>query len=194
MIARFVENAVIEARHRITVAEHVKHSELSAVESVEVGTTPGRGKVVGGLLRASTRIQAQVAGTTNEVPTTLEVGSTLAEVVLERTWVELEQTETEHGVVVKLLTKARGATGSAVAAEQHERRRAILARRLEELITERDALEAQLRMGGLAEVIVRDRAHSGLVIRIADKSLRITSDRAFSRFRLVEGEIETSNV
>ena len=189
VVAKFVENAVVDARRHITVAEHVKQSELTALDRVDIGTSPGRGRLVGGIVRASSRVQVQVAGTSNEIPTTIEVGTALASAVLERTRFELEQAETEHGLVVRMITRSRSVVGG-MNADDHERRRAELARRIADLSAERDALEGQLRTSTVPEVVVRDRLHAGVTIKIGDRTTMVSDERGPVRVRIVEGEIE----
>jgi uncharacterized protein (DUF342 family) len=189
VVAKFVESAVVDARRRITVAEHVKQSELTALDRVDIGTSPGRGRLVGGIVRASARVQVQIAGTSNEVPTTIEVGTALVSAVLERTRVELEQVETEHGLIVRMITRSRSVAGG-MNADDHERRRADLARRMADLAAERDALEGQLRMSTEPEVVVRDRLHAGVTIKIGDRTTTVTDERGAVRVRLVEGELD----
>jgi uncharacterized protein (DUF342 family) len=189
VVAKFVESAVVDARRRITVAEHVKQSELTALDRVDIGTSPGRGRLVGGIVRASACVQVQVAGTSNEVPTTIEVGAALVSAVLERTRVELEQVETEHGLVVRMITRSRSVVGG-MNADDHERRRVELARRMADLAAERDALEGQLRMSTEPEVVVRDRLHAGVTIKIGERTTTVTDERGPVRVRIVEGEID----
>lgn len=69
---RFVENGTIESESNIYITEAAMHSNLIAGQSIFV--TEGKGLLVGGETRASSKIEANVIGSSLATRTILEVG------------------------------------------------------------------------------------------------------------------------
>lgn len=72
VIAKFIENAVIQAGQNVMVSEAIMHSRVSAGKRVEVNGR--RGLIVGGVVAAGEEIRAKVIGSPLATLTEIEVG------------------------------------------------------------------------------------------------------------------------
>ena len=72
VVAKFIENATVEADHDILVNDVVLHSHLSAGGKIHVDGK--RGQIVGGVAAAGDEIIAKTAGTTSTIDTELQAG------------------------------------------------------------------------------------------------------------------------
>ena len=72
VVAKFIENAVVEANQDILVNDVVLHSHLSAGQKIRVEGK--RGQIVGGVAAAGDEIVAKSAGTTSTIATELQAG------------------------------------------------------------------------------------------------------------------------
>ena len=72
VVAKFIENATVEADQDILVNDVVLHSRLSAGKKIRVEGK--RGQIVGGVAAAGDEIVAKSAGTTSTIATELQAG------------------------------------------------------------------------------------------------------------------------
>lgn len=73
--ARFIEHAIVEAENNITVGELVSHSELTAFNCIVVGKEGSKkGHIIGGTIKATISVTAQIIGSRANVVTVIEVG------------------------------------------------------------------------------------------------------------------------
>ena len=72
VMAKFIENATVEADQDILVSDVVLHSRLSAGGKIRVEGK--RGQIVGGVVAAGDEIVAKSAGTTSTIDTELQAG------------------------------------------------------------------------------------------------------------------------
>lgn len=72
VVAKFIENATVEAGQDILVNDVVLHSHLSAGKKIRVEGK--RGQIVGGVAAAGEEIVAKTAGTTSTIDTELQAG------------------------------------------------------------------------------------------------------------------------
>ncbi|MGE5542627.1 MAG: DUF342 domain-containing protein, partial [Bacillota bacterium] len=71
IIARFAENATMEAGRDVAVSEAIMHSTVSAGRRVGV---KGKGLIAGGVITAGEEVSAKVIGSTLATPTEIQVG------------------------------------------------------------------------------------------------------------------------
>jgi len=72
--AKFVQNAVLEAKGKIFIQDTLIHSDTTALEAIEIKNGKGRGQIVGGTTRATSYILAKVLGSPASPATVIEVG------------------------------------------------------------------------------------------------------------------------
>ena len=72
VVAKFVENATVEAEQDILVNDVVLHSHLSAGKKIRVEGK--RGQIVGGVVAAGEEVLAKTAGTTSTIATEIHAG------------------------------------------------------------------------------------------------------------------------
>ncbi len=107
--ARFIEHAIVEAKNNITVGELVSHSELTAFNFIVVGKKGSKkGHIIGGTIKATVSVAAQVIGSPANVVTVIEVGGDpkLHDEIRHRER-ELAETDREYDRLTTLIGRLR---------------------------------------------------------------------------------------
>lgn len=73
--AKFIETAIVQANSSIFISDMIMHSNLTALDSIEVGDKEGRGQIIGGNIRALSLVKAKILGSPGSLQTYLEVGT-----------------------------------------------------------------------------------------------------------------------
>lgn len=98
---RFVENSAIQAGTAIAVENMAAHSDLQALNQIQVGTTAGpRGRLIGGMARATMLVRAPTLGATAGGLTRVQVG--INPVLVARQQTLEREIEHEHDEADKL--------------------------------------------------------------------------------------------
>ncbi len=190
--ARFLENAVIEARD-VVVQEQLVHSHVRAHHAVTVGGPSARkGQIMGGMVRARERIECLLLGSPSSPRTVVEVG---LDPELEDRLSEIERQSQQQQRMIDDLMRSL-----AYAREHPERAPADFARRADNtldqaretvalLARERHALKAQMARCQEATIVVHRRLYPGVEVVIAGKIHHSESESVGGTFELREGSI-----
>ena len=200
VIAKFVENAVIEAGSYVE-ADSLMHSKVSA--KTEVTVDGRKGFIAGGIVRATVKVSCKTLGSELGADTVVEVGVNPEQkaryVVLQKEIVELQK---KYMTVKTTLTGAAAKVKSGVklSPEQMKYVQTLLtaSQQLEKQLAddnaEFDKLENMLGQKTEACVCVRDTAYPGTKVVIGDDSMTLKSKVQFCRFALVGGEVKYTSL
>jgi uncharacterized protein (DUF342 family) len=191
--ARFIENAKVTAGNSIVVEELVKQCELSAVNQVIVGRENSRkGHIIGGVTKATMLVQAVVIGSSAGVATTVEVGlNPTINDRLEAIKKTLQEKMKEQEELHKALAYIHNNPGRVKEEirEKAERTHEKIMLDISDLFEEKATLQKQLELCENAKVVVKQKVHSGVQIRIGHKVRDILDEREAGVFKLREGDI-----
>ena len=162
--------------------------ELTAANHIRLGLNR-RGQVIGGLLRATLSIHARILGAPNRIRTELEIGTdpTLAG-ALQASAQQRDGKENELLEIGKLLSFSDRHPDRIVPAVRlrAEQTAAALSAEIETLRGEEEELQQRLNLAQQARVNAERAIHDGVVIRMADASLRIQGERGATTVRLAD--------
>ncbi len=199
VVARFIENAVVEAGCNILAKEAIIQSQIKAGYSVKV--TDNKAIIVGGLIQAAKEVESKVLGSQLATQTTVEVGvnpyikEEYHKLTKEQTAKIKEFQNISHNLQVY--------NKSGIAVENlNEKKKEILIKLLDHYTVLRNELqEIEGRIGHLekemqryqnAEVQVLDVAYPGVRITIGDQIYVVNDPVKYTRFMLEGGEIRTA--
>ncbi|MBC7542379.1 MAG: DUF342 domain-containing protein [Candidatus Sericytochromatia bacterium] len=189
--ARFVESAHIESGDSVFVSDLIMHSEVTALNRVEVaGGT--KSQIVGGVIRAAHLIKARVIGSPASVQTRVEVGvNPYMKTQLEQLTGELalkrrKLDETSKALIHLKLHPRDGQQGHV---RQLERTREQLLAETLQLTEQQNHITAMLEVAQNCKVIATDKLYSNVKIKISDMQRSIEEDTGGCSFRLRDGEI-----
>lgn len=190
--ARHIENAIILAEQSVYVDDTLVACDVLAIDQVIVGTDKGhsKGHIMGGFVRATTRVKADEVGAPGASQTRIFVGANpLLQQALEHAKEHLASKLKEHGELTKV---AKILVSRPDKKEMFEKARATLKKISEEIgeiMDEERHLGSELKMADHAEVIVVRKLHSGCLIAIGKKSKFIGEDHGPTTFKLSGGEV-----
>ena len=187
--ALFVENAHLEARNSILIAEVAKQSELTAINQVVVGREGSKkGHIVGGLTRATLLIQAQVVGSPTGVRTELEVGvNPLLQSKMDAVGKRLQQLEKEQEELARIIAYARDNPQRIKPdlLQKTERTCEKLQLDIDTCTQEKNVLQTQLSLADDARVVISQKVFGGVQVRIGNKMRQVDEERGSGTFRLL---------
>ncbi len=199
IVARFIENAVVEAGHNILAKEAIIQSQIKAGHSVKV--TDNKAIIVGGIIQAAEEVESKVLGSQLATQTTVEVGvnpyikEEYYKLTKEQTAKIKEFQNISHNLQVY--------NKSGVAIENlNEKKKEVLIKlldhytvlrsELQELEGQIEHLEKEMKRYQNAEVRVLDVVYPGVRITIGDQIYVINDPVKYTRFLIEGGEIRTS--
>lgn len=169
--ARYIENAVVEAEQSVFVAESVIESMVTAIDKVEVGGRGGKGRILGGLVRATSMVSADCVGGAGAGPTRVVVG---VNPMLQRTLEEhkhlLDAKLKEHGDILKVVTLLATRPDKR---DMLDKARLTLKKVGEEIAQEMEderVIQAEMKLADHASVVVGSRVESGATVVIGRRS------------------------
>ncbi len=186
--AIYAQQARIEAGDSIFIDDLAMKCELTAANHIRLGHSR-RGQIIGGVLRATLSIHARTLGAPNRIRTELEIGTDPALAgALQTSAQERDGKENELLEIGKLLSFSdrypdRIAPEVRLRAEQTA---AALSADIETLRGEEEQLRQRLSLAQHARVNAERAIHDGVVIRMADSSLRIQGERGATTVRLAD--------
>lgn len=193
--ARHIENAIIQAEQSVYVDETLVACDVLAIDQVVVGKTSGQsnGHIMGGFVRATTRVKADEIGAPGASQTRIFVGANpLLQQALEHEKARLAAKLAEHGEITKV---AKILATRPDKKEMFEKARATLKKISEEIaeIMEEDKrLTAELKMADHAEIVVGRKIHAGCMLAVGKKSKFVGEDGGAGTYHLSGGEIVRS--
>ncbi len=191
--ALYVENACVTAGADIVVQEVVMKSELNAGNRIMVGEPgSGKGRIIGGQCRATTRIEASVAGSRASVSTKLEVGadpSTQEKLISVTDLLAVKEKELEE--TDKSLAYIRGNSHRLDPNMMKEKEEILQSLRTEiqELTGQKRRLRKRMELVENAAIRVERIVYGGVLIRIGENTMLLEEDNENVTFRMGEDGI-----
>lgn len=190
--ARHIENAIIQAEQSVYVDETLVACDVLAIDQVVVGKERGQsnGHIMGGFVRATTRVKADEIGAPGASQTRVFVGANpLLQQALEHEKARLAAKLAEHGEITKV---AKILATRPDKKEMFEKARATLKKISEEIAEIMEAekrLTGELKMADHAEIVVTRKINAGCMIAIGKKSKFVGEDGGAGSYHLSGGEI-----
>lgn len=197
VIAKFIENAVVEAQGYINT-ESILHSRVSAGTEIEV--TGKKGLITGGRVQAGSQITVKTLGAVMGASTIVEVG------VDPQVKIEFAQCQKEVAELVRLIRSEqpiiagfaeKRAKGARFSPDQIQYVREI-AVKLEQQKTELEQKNARIQelrkyfdLQSQARVVVKGEVYPGTTIIIGDLSMVIQDVYHYCRFEVVQGDVKS---
>lgn len=191
IMARFIESANVEAGDSIHATDLIMHSEVIALNKVEV-SGGAKSQIVGGVTRAAQLIKARVLGSPASVQTRIEVGvnpymkSQLEQLNGDLLMRRRKLDETSKALIHLKLHPREGQQGHV---RQLERTREQLLAETLSLSEQQQHLQAMLEVSQNCKIIATDKLYSNVKIKISDMQRSIDEDTGGCSFRLRDGEI-----
>jgi uncharacterized protein (DUF342 family) len=189
--ARFIESAHVEAGDSVHVTDLIMHSEVTALNQVDVAGG-GKAQIVGGVTRAAQMIKARVIGSPAAVQTRIEVGvnpymkTQLEQVNGELLMKRRKLDETSKALIHLKLHPREGQQGHT---RQLERTREQLLSETLALSEQQQHIEAMLEVAQNCKVVATNKLYGNVKIKISDHQRSIDEDTGGCSFRLRDGEI-----
>lgn len=187
--ADFLENTIVQAEKGV-FANSIIHSEIESGDSIVVSGF--KGIIYGGKLKALNKITAKVIGSNANVVTLLELGITPSvRNEFERLKSEISKAEKELEYLSGIVSKSI----STLSKRQEEIKTKVISERickkfeLEKLKSEISEVEKKIDNDSEASVNIMDTIYPGTKIIIKTKVYVVNSQYAYTRFKLIDGEI-----
>jgi uncharacterized protein (DUF342 family) len=191
--ALYVENARVTAGVDIVLRELAMKSELIAGNRITVGEPgSGKGRIIGGVCHATTRIDAGVAGSRAGVSTRLEVGvdpiiqEKYTSVIQLLAAKEKEREETDKSLAYLRENPQRFDPNMA---KEKEKIFHSLRAEIQELTGQKRRLQKRMERVESAAIRVEREVYSGVRIRIGEMTLLLEEDTVNATFRMGEDGI-----
>lgn len=185
--ALYVENARVTAGVDIVLRELAMNSELNAGNRITVGEPgSGKGRIIGGVCHATTRIDAGVAGSRAGVSTRLEVG---ADAIIQEKYTSVIQLlaakEKEREETDKSLAYLRENSPRLDPEKIKEKEKIFhsLRTEIQELTGQKRRLQKRMERVENAAIRVEREVYSGVRIRIGEMTLLLEDDTVNATFR-----------
>ncbi len=196
VVARFIENAVVEAGCNVLAKEAIIQSHIKAGQGVRV--TDNKAIIVGGVIQAAEEVESKVLGSQLATQTIVEVGV--------NPYIKEEYYKLTKGQTVKnkefqnIAHNLQVYNKSGIAVENlNEKKREILIKLLDQYTTLRNELqeidnrlehlEKEMRRYQNAEVRVLEVVYPGVRITIGDQIYVVNDLVKHARFLIEDGEI-----
>jgi uncharacterized protein (DUF342 family) len=179
--ARFLNDCTVRCGGNIEVADLVAHCTVNCEGSVFLGKYGGKGQFFGGKLVASREVRAEILGSASEATTLVEIAPPKA-LIPRQTKVEEDIAKTQKeldAVESKLQTMKESSEGNKQA--KFGEQATALARKLEELKMEQDAIHEKLEAAQKGKIRA-SQVYRGVMLRIGKHRQTInerTSDLFF---------------
>jgi len=198
VLARFIENSVVEAGADVIIGEAIMHSQINARKTVVVG---GKGVIVGGLVRAGEEINCKIVGSTMATVTELETGVSpdlrrkYADLLKVRQAKEIDRDKAEKAV--KLLNYLEQTQGKLPEDKQAillrvSRVLSELTREMEEIKETVNDLEYHIKLSERGRIKVHGVIHPGVKITIGSASMQTRDDYSFVCLTRVGADIKVN--
>jgi len=196
VIARFIENAIVEAGCNVLAKEAIIQSHVKAGQSVKV--TDNKAIIVGGVIQAAEAVESKVLGSQLATQTIVDVG---VNPYLKEEYHKLTKGQTARNKEFQNIAhNLQVYNKSGISVENlSEKKREILIKLLDQYtslrneIQEIDAriehLEKEMRRYQNAEVRVLEVVYPGVRITIGDQIYVVNDSIKYARFLIEDGEI-----
>lgn len=192
--ALFIESATVEAGDSIVVEKLVRQSDLAAPNQIVVGHPgSGQGSIIGGFVRATVLVQAEVIGSPAGVKTRVAVGTNpfLSE-KMNRVNKEIAQKTKELDDVGKILAflSANPARSTPQIRAKAENTREQVMQDLDWARKEKDSLTQEMSLAEDAKIVIGKTVFGGVQIEIGGQVKPVDIERSAGVYLLKEGQIE----
>lgn len=199
IVARFIENASVQAGQNVLAKEAIIQSQVKAGHSVKV--IDNKAIIVGGVIQAAEVVESKVLGSQLATQTIVEVGvnpyikEEYYKLMKEQTSKEKEFQNISHNLQVY------NKSGIAVENLSDKKKEVliklldlytVLRNDLQEIVNRLEHLGKEMKRYRNAEVKVLDVAYPGVRITIGDQIYVINDPVKYTRFLIEGGEIKTS--
>lgn len=194
---RFIENGRIESRGNVFVAEAAMHSSIFAGQSITV--KEGKGLLVGGESRASSKIEAKIVGSSLATKTLLEVGiDPRIRDEIKELQEEIEDAKNnllKSNKALKMLEKLKEARGSL--SEDKElmyyrlkKTEKNLNKAMKNKRSKLQELEAKAEKSGKGKITVHEKIYPGTKLIIGKAQYNVQDELRVSTFVKDKGEVK----
>jgi uncharacterized protein len=189
--ARYMENCVVVAEQSVIVDEAMIHCDVIALgEVVAGGKGSGKGRIVGGFVRATSGVRADVLGGPGSGQTRVFVGvNPLVQKSLDEHQVHLDAKLKENGELTKVLQILKARPDKQEMAEKARLTLQKVNEEIAEIMDETRALEAKVAVADESRVVVGKSTYGGVMVAIGKKSKFIADDTGAGVFVLTNGEL-----
>jgi uncharacterized protein (DUF342 family) len=186
--ARYVENAVIEAQQSVHIAESIVQSDVMALDRVVVGGKGQKGHLLGGLVRATGLVSADVLGGEGAGPTRVMAGvNPLLQRAMDEHRKRRESLLKQHDDVSKVLKLLQGRADKK---EIYEKARLTLKKLSEDIaeqLEDERVLEAEGKLAEHAKIVVGETVSAGVTVVLGRRSIYINQDTGRGVFHMESG-------
>ncbi len=199
VIARFIENAVVEAGSNVLAKEAIIQSQIKAGNSVKV--SDNKAIIVGGVIQAAEVVESKVLGSQLATQTVVEVG---VNPYIREEYHNLVQKQTAKNKEFQNIShNLQVYNNSGIAVENLTEKKkqvliklldvyTVLRNELQEIQGRLEFLEKEMKRFQTAEVRVMDVAYPGVRITIGEQVYVINDPMKYCRFVSDNGEIRTA--
>lgn len=186
--ARYVENAVVEAQQSVHVVESIVESDVMALDQVVVGGKGQKGRILGGLVRATGLVAADFLGGDGAGPTRVMAGvNPLLQRAMEEHRQKRESLLKQHGDVSKIVKLLASHPEKR---EVYEKARLTLKKLSEDIAEELEdekVIEAESKLAEHAKVVVGEAVAAGVTVVLGRRSVYIGEPTGRGVFNLDAG-------
>lgn len=170
--ARYLENCIVLAEQAVEIDEAVIQCDVTAIEQVCVGSEgTGKGSIVGGTVRATARVRANVLGGPGSSQTRILVGvNPLLQRAIEECREHIDAKLKESGELTKVLKLLATRPDKAEIAAKARLTLQKVNEEIAEALNEEKILKARLQVADQARIVVSGRVYSGVTATIGKKS------------------------
>ncbi len=193
--ARYIENAVVEAQQTVHVTESIVQSEVTALDQVVVGGQGHKGRILGGLVRATGLVTADYLGGDGAGATRVMAGiNPLLLRAMEEHRKRREHLLKQHDDVTKIVRLLQGHPEKR---DLYDKARLTLKKLSEDIAEELEderVIEAEGKLAEHAKVVVGEAVAAGVTIVMGRRSVFVNEDSGRGVFHLEGGEIGFSTL
>jgi len=191
LTAAYLENVSANVGGDVLIKSIVSNCEINASYQVVVGNhRQEKSGVVGGHVAAGTIIRAEVLGSSASALTCVSIACS-ADVLAKFETIKKEIVEYDEVLISKLGLMVSASKKHTIEAKQELDKLRVeteeLKSRVNELIKQKDEIEASMEQAGLGKIIAQKEAYSGVTVKILDQIKEIKSRYGPGTFSLFEG-------
>ena len=188
MSARFIENAVIEAHLTVQVVESIVQSDITGLDQVMVGGKGKKGRILGGRVRATHLIGADMLGGNGSGPTRITVGiNPKLQQALDEHRQRLDAKLKEHDDVTKVVKLLGGRPDKQALCDKARLTLKKVCAEIGEEMERQRTLEAEAKLADHARVVIGERVFAGVTVTVGRHTRFINEDMGRGVFHLDQG-------
>ena len=175
--AHYLENCIALAEQNVVVDDMMIQCDVTAIDHVIVGQSVGKGSIVGGFVRATSRVSAGILGAAGSSETHVFVGvNPLLQKSLDEHRQHLDAKLKENGDLTKVLKLLEARPDKREIADKARMTLKKVNEEIAELMNEEHALKHQLQVADKAKIVVTGCIYGGVTVAISKKSHFVKED------------------